>query len=944
MIRIMLQKLVHKKWLVISLLIGNILLIAITASYPMYRDASLQKMLITEFENYKEANNDYPARIVLGHAMDKENQANGFWEMEEKSNNICNNLGLTVKEIVTQYHTTDSKMIPKMIRDGDDREKVFDLYSMSDLKKHSTIISGSQFSNTISEDGIIDAVVSQGTFNHLGLLVGDEFTCSNLKGKNGKQLKLRIVGIFTISKKDDTYWNMDLSELINGVFISQDIFKSELLYDNQFHNALTGQWVVNFDYKRVVPDQVTSLYNKTSSMVTASSTIHKSFSEPAYLQVLYNYSSKINKINSTLIILIIPLFLLLCAFIFMISTQMLNMEENEISLFKSRGASRIQIFTLYLLQSICLSVASLVFAIPLAGLLCRILGSANAFLEFVQRTSLTITYSKGVVLYSLGAVAVSILITILPVLKSSAISIVNLKQKKARRQKVFWQKLYLDVVMLGVSLYGFYSFNRQKTDILYRVVSGQSIDPLLFLSSSLFILGAGLFALRLQPLLIKFLFKVGIKKWKPVNYASLLQILRTGRKQYFIMVFMILTVALGIFNSTIARTIVLNAEENTAYSTGTDIVFQEKWKNNIGAVMASTTPIPFVWYEPEYMRYAQLNEVESLAKVYRNPNVKVNSSDEMKTEVMAINTKDFGNTARLPEGLNNHMFNEYLNVLSTNPNAVILSSNYATKQGYKIGDTIEFSNADNEISYNIEDDKTVRAIIYAFVDYWPGYKPTSIKEFDDGTCGTVDNYLVIANLGNIQQQWKVEPYQVWMKLKNKDTGFFYNLLQNQNINLTMLADKEQKVLEIRKDSMFQGTNGILTMSFIVILILCFIGYLIYWILSIRSRELLFGVFRAMGMSKREIIHMLINEQICTGGLAIALGAGIGVLASKLYIPMIQIAYAGDNQTLPMELMTKSSDMVRLFVIVALVFVVCMMILVSLISKLKIAQALKLGED
>ena len=183
-----------------------------------------------------------------------------------------------------------------------------------------------------------------------------------------------------------------------------------------------------------------------------------------------------------------------------------------------------------------------------------------------------------------------------------------------------------------------------------------------------------------------------------------------------------------------------------------------------------------------------------------------------------------------------------------------------------------------------------------------------------------------------------------MKLKNKDTGFFYNFIQNQDINLEMLADKEQEVLNISKDSMFQGTNGILTMSFIVILILCFIGYLIYWILSIRSRELLFGVFRAMGMSKREIIRMLINEQVFTGGLAIALGAGIGLLASHLYIPMIQIAYAGDNQALPLELMTKASDMVRLFVIVALVFVVCISVLVSIVNKLKISEALKLGED
>ena len=54
MLRLLLQQLIHKKWMVASLLIGNILLIAIVASFPMYKEASLQKMLITEYDNYLE--------------------------------------------------------------------------------------------------------------------------------------------------------------------------------------------------------------------------------------------------------------------------------------------------------------------------------------------------------------------------------------------------------------------------------------------------------------------------------------------------------------------------------------------------------------------------------------------------------------------------------------------------------------------------------------------------------------------------------------------------------------------------------------------------------------------------------------------------------------------------------------------------------------------------
>ena len=120
--------------------------------------------------------------------------------------------------------------------------------------------------------------------------------------------------------------------------------------------------------------------------------------------------------------------------------------------------------------------------------------------------------------------------------------------------------------------------------------------------------------------------------------------------------------------------------------------------------------------------------------------------------------------------------------------------------------------------------------------------------------------------------------------------------------------------------------------------------LIYWVLSIRSRELLFGIFRAMGMSMREILLMLVNEQIFISGLSIAMGAGIGVLASRLYIPLIQLAYSASDQSVPLAILIQSGDMIRLFVIVGLVLLLCMVVLGVLIRRINISQALKLGEE
>jgi putative ABC transport system permease protein len=152
------------------------------------------------------------------------------------------------------------------------------------------------------------------------------------------------------------------------------------------------------------------------------------------------------------------------------------------------------------------------------------------------------------------------------------------------------------------------------------------------------------------------------------------------------------------------------------------------------------------------------------------------------------------------------------------------------------------------------------------------------------------------------------------------------------------------LVEKKNDPVLQGTNGILTVGFIVVLLLCSVGFLIYWILSIQSRALQFGIFRAMGMSMREVITMLINEQLFISGLSIAAGAVVGSLAAKLYMPLIQIAYAASDNALPLELISHSSDNVRLFAVIGAVMLVCMVILGGLISRMKIAQALKLGED
>ena len=203
--------------------------------------------------------------------------------------------------------------------------------------------------------------------------------------------------------------------------------------------------------------------------------------------------------------------------------------------------------------------------------------------------------------------------------------------------------------------------------------------------------------------------------------------------------------------------------------------------------------------------------------------------------------------------------------------------------------------------------------------------------------------LIVAHLRKLQNVDGVLPYEVWMKVTDSTQGV-YDYIEDKNIKLDHFKDTRSDLIDMKNNPVIQGTNGTLTVGFIVVLLLCSAGFLIYWILSIRSRALQFGIYRAMGMTMQEILRMLVYEQIMITVPAVITGTVIGLIASKLYIPLIQIAYSTSEEIIPVQVMAAGMDLLKMYIVVIVVIGICMGILGWLISKIKIAQALKLGED
>lgn len=936
MLSLMLHKLLHKKWMVLCLLIGNILLIAVAVSYPMYKASSFQKMLTDEFAQYEEDNREWPAIFTVKYSTIKGGGEIGFSTMEEEACKANEKLGVQGKDAVITYSLASQKASSANARDGVETKRVT-LAAISGMEEHVEMLYGVTPSEEVTADGFVEVMVSDGAMLEQDILLGDEYTFELYTLSNGQPLKVRVVGIFRVSDETEIYWQPVEGNIDRQVMISDTMFSSLFLGEGvESMYSLNGSWNFIWDYESIQTDDVNHIL-KTLDGLSRSKLLNGRIADGEYKSLLADYSSKSGRIEATLLILQIPVLLLLCAFLYMIAGQMLQMEQNEISLMRSRGASKRQILSLYFMQSVFLGLISLLPGLPLGTLCCKMLGSSTAFLEFSATRSLSIIFTPDIIFYGAAALLVSVVMTTIPVISYSGVSIVNLKQKRSRQKKTWWKRIYLDVILLAISLYGYYTFSRSSDRMLEDVLAGRSLDPLLYVSFSLFILGAGLFCARLQPLLLKAFYRMFKNHIKPSTYASVLSSIRTGARQEFIILFMILTVAIGISNTTIARTIVSNAVNNTRHLVGADITLQEAWANNKASVLRDSS-LTVTYTEPEFSKWQAIPGVVNATPVLLDEKATLNKSGAGTTEitVMGIRTQGFYQVTTMQDGLLPYSYADYLNVLSAAPEAVVVSENFMTKQGMKLGDTVVYKNADG---------KTAVGYIYGFFTEWPSYNPMQYQVGDDGSIQAADNYMVVANLSYLQDKWGAYPYEVWLDVEDEGAGLYQWISEQSSLfSLTKLEDMFIEEGEIIRDTMFQGTNGILSMSFIVILLLCCVGYLIYWIMSIRSRELLFGVLRAMGMRKKEITWLLVVEQICSGFFAIVAGGIIGVISSRMFVPMIQQAYAATQQVLPLELITETKDLVQLFVIIGAMLMVCLIVLARIVSKMNISSALKLGED
>ena len=977
------NKLKNRKWLNLCLLMGVSLFIALFVCHPMFEKGAGNQILDRLFTDHATQYNEFPAQMsregtyAVADYSDSQAVLDKLSGYEQKWTEYVDIDRVSSQQLITlsggradaEFGESNNYFTIGYLPGLSEYADV--VKSQTDEKKsdNSENLDETQDNNenASTDTGTFECSISEKTMDHYGLVAGEKIYLQVPDGSGKKEIPFVISQICREKDINDPYWAKTLSDMGDVIFVSQDVFDEMMQYYSEDNISYSD--FLMLDYTQINTENA-SLYDGYMEQFKDADKLYND----NIRDTLERFFTQQKTIKLMLWALELPCLVLLILFIRMISVQILSLEQNDILVLRSRGATKLQVFILYLQQSGIIAFAGCVLGIVLGYIMCRAAASTDGFLRFTAKDISTYKFVWQMLVYAVAAAVIMVLFITVPVWKKSKDAISERSSRgRISKKKPLWEKCFIDVILLALSAYLLYNYNKQKSTLAISVLENRSIDPVMILDNSLFIFAAALLCVRLTGLMILLVDRLFKKHFSPAMYASFLQLKRTRYNQGFLAVFLIMTVAGGIFDANMARTMNSNMEQRIVYNVGCDAIYNEDFRLRIQ--YNKNGSVNWMYDEPDFGKYESLkNEgiCDGVTRVLEDERVDISAGSGSVSDayLMAINTKEFGETAKLQSGQNDdindaHWFN-YLNELAKEPDGVIISSNLAKDLGLKVGDSLNYSRyvpeaVDEDQIYASENVK-----VCAIVKGFPGYERYTYETDADKNVTEQEKYLIVANYARVVEKFGMTPYSVWMNLsKGKTVDDIVGYLGGENSensdstadNLTdtqsekvqseiyrNITSAQQLIDENKNSATVQITNGMFTLSFILSLIVCSVGFLLYWVMTLKQRELQFGIYRAMGMRMREVKAMLLNEQIFLSFLPLLAGAGIGITATAMFVRLISIIYLPQKHNIGVNVYIYPSDMLELTGVLFVAVAVCYVVISRLLKSMKIAQALRLGED
>ncbi len=946
LLRFLLRKMWNNRWLTFSTWLGLTVAVAFTACIPIYKDASLMRLIDSSLEALEREGGAPPGALqVTYQAGARQHTEPGILREADAyvRERLPQRVGFADETYVRTWSLRSRTITPdEAERSCDGRRRQLAGVTRSGLADEIELTAGRGWSSEgFDSDGAVEAIVWEGALAAHDMQVGETYRYTVQTPSGDKLYRVRIVGAFRQKNAEAPYWQQGTSALSGAMYMKEETFVSLLEKDKA--NLSEAGWYYAFALSELRAADLSEVRRELARIEPELTAILPGIRvDVGFAELVAGFRRQSVQLEASLFMLAAPMLAIVLYYVFMNARQSLNRQRMDIAVLRSRGGSAWQLLRVFLYEGLLLGVPALAAGLAGAWGMARAIGSTDGFLRFVVGKELALSYSPAAFAYGIAAVMAAVAAATIPVWRYARTSIVGNRREQARMDRSpIWQRLYLDLALLAAAAYGWYVLQSQIELLAAAGSAGgaggaggtggtgaaANIPSYLFYVPAFAVWAGGLCFLRAFPPLIRLLHAIGNRRLPVSMHLSLLTLSRSIRSAYPLMLLLILTLGLGSYHASAARTIDANGAQQLIHAAGADVVLQPVWEgyeeayDESGEYKEEGESRSVIYTEPPFGTYRDMDGVRHAAQVLTEEGeLSVASRPAGKGVLMGIRNVDFARAAAWqPEHYPVHPYH-YLRLLGAYEQAALVSEPFAAAKGLKVGDALRMTVRQTPLDF----------IIVGIVPLWPSLDP-------------IEAPFVVANLDYIYDRTPLVPYHVWLAMEpDAKVAPVLGALQEAKMAVASVRDVRSELVRMRLAPSQEGVFGILSLGFLVSALISFVGYLLYWIFTLSQRTVQLGILRATGLGSRQVTVMLLLEQLLTTGVSIAVGLLAGKLASRVFLPFLQ--GGGSEQIPPFAVVSDPMDTVRLLCVVFVMLGLGALVLAWQIRGMRVHQAVKMGEE
>ena len=739
------------------------------------------------------------------------------------------------------------------------------------VEPHLNVLEGEPFVTAGSSQDVLDVWMHTYLADRMGVSPGEEFQLSLNASIEG--IPVRIAGIWQAADPANLFWfNPPDTKLRDALLVNRESYMVQIepMINSR---ARFVSWHIRLDDSQLNPKYALEYANGYErGMAIIDKYLPGANLDISALDPLREFVARNTTLTIQLLGFNVPALGFLVYFLIMISAIIARWQQRETAILVSRGLSTSGVLGMVVMEEFVLFILGVPLGIGFGMLIARFMGYTVSFLSFTFREPIPVSF-QGLNWYLIAAgLMVALMARTIPAWRAARTSIVQ-QERNRFAQIPFWQRAYLDVLLIAPTWYAYDQLANQGT--LAAMVQERTADlfsdPLLILVPALFVLTASLLVMRVFPWLMRILDWGASRTNLLTFHLALRQLGRYSQRYINPLLLVVVCLALGIYTYSMALSLDQWLIDRVRYSVGADVTFEpipaaDGGPGGGGIITESGIFIPTV------DEFTNLPGIMAAARVgeYRGE-VEVAGGDELRLRFLGVDRLDFSQVAWFRPDFAPDSLGGLMNLLAIEPQNVLLPRDLMGLLNLRPGD--EFT---MKVSLAAGQSVTTQFVAIGVYDHFPTVYEEGFTVF-----GNLDHLFSLAGTDY--------GYNIWLNVDDTvtDKGLKQQIKAlGIDINrwrfVPSLIEEEQARMER------VGIFGTLSVGFLAAAAMALLALLVHSYASLQDRMFQFGVLRAVGVMRAQIIGQISLEYILLTAYGTVAGASVGALASQIFSPFFRI--------------------------------------------------------